>query len=106
MPTEFTKPAECREQREETDPSAPDGKEAWTTETEGENGRIEAVPVTHGYTDVANTLREAGLKKLEFLDNHHSPKPPGTTMACGTWVVRAEAPGDITSFEVVQNVGG
>ena len=68
--------------------------------------RIEAVPVTHGYTDVASILREAGLKELVFLDNHHSPKPPGTTMACRTWVVRAEAPDDITSFEVVQNVCG
>ena len=68
--------------------------------------RIEAVPVTHGYTDVASTQREAGLKELEFLNNQHSPKPPGTTMACRTWVVRAEAPDDLTSFEVVQNVYG
>ena len=96
--TGFSKPAECWEQREEIDPSAPDGKEAW---------RIDAVPVTHDrYTDVANTLREAGLNELEFCDNHHSPKPPETTMACRTWVVRAEAPGDITSFEVVHNVSG
>ena len=67
--------------------------------------RIEQVPASHTYADMAAILADNGLRDVVFEGKAPAPKVAGSSLARRTWWVRAVTDSRASSFCCVQTVG-